>query len=161
MQLFVFLRFDAPLFHERFPYSVLRANRLNAVQILAPDTNILLNFSYPVKRVVVSEIVNHLLDPETSPKILTTPTHVKWVLEVIGQGFSLPIEDVPIMEKCVALYSQWLLSPPELRPPGFKEQDQYFFQARKSQHRLWLTVSFRITLRATESFAHKFLILFL
>eukprot|EP01122_Echinamoeba_exundans_P014768 TRINITY_DN6753_c0_g1_i2.p1 TRINITY_DN6753_c0_g1~~TRINITY_DN6753_c0_g1_i2.p1 ORF type:complete len:1091 (-),score=190.34 TRINITY_DN6753_c0_g1_i2:1420-4692(-) len=92
------------------------------------DTNILLNFSYTVKKTVVSEVVNHMLDPDVSPKILTTPTHVRWVLEVIGQGFTLPIEDVPIMEKCISLYSKWLLSPSELRPPGFNAQDQYFYQ---------------------------------
>jgi hypothetical protein len=71
-----------------------------------------------------------MLDPDVSPKILTTPTHVRWVLEVIGQGFTLPIEDVPIMEKCISLYSRWLLSPSELRPPGFNVQDQYFYQVR-------------------------------
>jgi hypothetical protein len=71
-----------------------------------------------------------MLDPDVSPKILTTPTHVRWVLEVIGQGFTLPIEDVPIMEKCISLYSRWLLSPSELRPPGFNVQDQFFYQVR-------------------------------
>jgi len=59
---------------------------------------------------------------------LTNPSHVKFVMEIIGAGFTLNIEDVAIMERCVALYGQWLLSPPEHRPPGLNQEEQYFLQ---------------------------------
>jgi hypothetical protein len=52
-------------------------------------------------------------------------------MEVIGQGFTLAVEDIQIMEKCVQLYGQWLLNPPEMRPPGLNQQDQFFFQVRE------------------------------
>lgn len=49
-------------------------------------------------------------------------------MEIVGAGFTLNIEDAPIIDKCVALYNQWLTNPPDQRPPGFNRMDQYFFQ---------------------------------
>lgn len=45
-----------------------------------------------VRRIVVGEVVKYLADPTTPKTVLTTPDHVKWVLEVTGQSFSLPVE---------------------------------------------------------------------
>jgi len=45
-----------------------------------------------VRRIVVAEVVKYLADPNTPKTVLTTPDHVKWVLEVTGQSFSLPVE---------------------------------------------------------------------
>lgn len=92
------------------------------------ESNILGQFSYNVKKAVVSEIVDHLLEAETSHQILSTSAHVSWVMEVIGQGFTLKLEDVKVIEKCVELYRRWLTGHHDNLPPGFTTNEQHFYR---------------------------------
>ncbi|KAJ3171864.1 hypothetical protein HK101_011215 [Irineochytrium annulatum] len=51
--------------------------------------------------------------------VLTSPSHVKWVMELVGHGFSLPIEDIAIIRECSLVYSAWLLEP-QYRPAALR-----------------------------------------
>lgn len=85
------------------------------------------------RRVLVSEIT-HYLHPgpgkhAPDPSIFSSPAHVKWYFEVIGQGFTLPLEDMDITSIDVNLYAQWLLEP-SLRPAVISKDglEQEFYQ---------------------------------
>ncbi|KAG0000864.1 hypothetical protein BGZ79_005377 [Entomortierella chlamydospora] len=45
--------------------------------------------------------------------------HMRWVMEVLGQGFALPLEELSIAQETTQLYSQWLFEP-QLRPLAFR-----------------------------------------
>ncbi|KAF9109351.1 hypothetical protein BGX27_007698 [Mortierella sp. AM989] len=45
--------------------------------------------------------------------------HMKWAMEVLGQGFALPLEELPIAQETTQLYSQWLFEP-QMRPLAFR-----------------------------------------
>lgn len=42
---------------------------------------------------------------------LVAPAHVWWAMEVVGQGFALPVDDLhkDVVERCLAIYAGWLL----------------------------------------------------
>ncbi|KAI8379851.1 hypothetical protein EDC96DRAFT_491951, partial [Choanephora cucurbitarum] len=52
----------------------------------------------PIRRVLTSEITTCLHPPSgkhlPDPSIFSSPAHIKWFMEVIGQGFNLPLEDM-------------------------------------------------------------------
>ncbi|KAI9093828.1 hypothetical protein DFS34DRAFT_665968 [Phlyctochytrium arcticum] len=85
------------------------------------ESDILTAFPLGVKKKLIFEVTQYLLTPPnshppvtTSPDpahLLTSPAHVRWMMEVVGQGFSLPIEDVGIIQMTVAVYANWLLEP--------------------------------------------------
>ena len=60
-----------------------------------------------------------LLAPASEGPIgkLHSPAHLRWVLEVLGQAFALPLDDIGIIGNAVAIYVAWLTRP-ETRPPG-------------------------------------------
>jgi hypothetical protein len=55
------------------------------------DTNVLGGFPLVVKKAIVSSTVGFLIDASTK-SILLTKNHVLWSMEIIGQGFALPME---------------------------------------------------------------------
>lgn len=57
---------------------------------------------------------------------ISTPAHVKWLMEVIAQGFTLNMEDLPVIERCVTIYTKWLLGGPEDKPPGLLAEETFF-----------------------------------
>lgn len=59
---------------------------------------------------------------------MTTPAHVSWVMEAVGQGFGLKLEDVKVIEKCIELYRRWLSGHPDSLPPGLLASDQHFYR---------------------------------
>ncbi|KAF9582106.1 hypothetical protein BGW38_000639 [Lunasporangiospora selenospora] len=46
--------------------------------------------------------------------------HMRWAMEVLGQGFALPLEELSIAQETTQLYSQWLFEP-QMRPQAFRE----------------------------------------
>ncbi|KAI9322315.1 hypothetical protein BX666DRAFT_2022811 [Dichotomocladium elegans] len=98
-----------------------------------PQTNILGSLPLSTRRVLVSEITNYLFPPAgktgPDPAFFTSPAHVKWFMEVIGQGFNLPLEDMDIAASDVCIYSQWLLEP-TMRPAIINTDglEQEFYQ---------------------------------
>jgi hypothetical protein len=61
---------------------------------------------------------------------LTSETHVLFVMELIGQGFNLPLYQLSIIELSVLVYSGWLLDPPK-RPTAIQActSDSEIFQS--------------------------------
>jgi hypothetical protein len=47
-------------------------------------------------------------------------------MEVVAQGFTLHMEDLPIIEKCIATYTKWLLGGPDDKPPGIVAEETFF-----------------------------------
>ncbi|KAF8980736.1 hypothetical protein BGZ46_003773 [Entomortierella lignicola] len=45
--------------------------------------------------------------------------HMRWAMEVLGQGFALPLEELWIAQDTTQLYSQWLFEP-QMRPLAFR-----------------------------------------
>lgn len=80
-------------------------------------------FPYAVRRTVVAAVVERL---ESFNPQISTPAHVKWLMEVIAQGFTLNMEDLPVIERCVTIYTKWLLGGPEDKPPGLLAEETFF-----------------------------------
>jgi len=89
-----------------------------------PESHILKEFSLPVKKILVQQVVTFLLEHGTS-KILSSPSHVRWAMETCGQGFSLPIEEEDSILKVITLYRGWILEPKN-RPASISDNFQYF-----------------------------------
>eukprot|EP01114_Cavostelium_apophysatum_P012293 TRINITY_DN2733_c0_g1_i3.p1 TRINITY_DN2733_c0_g1~~TRINITY_DN2733_c0_g1_i3.p1 ORF type:complete len:1100 (-),score=286.84 TRINITY_DN2733_c0_g1_i3:2012-5311(-) len=93
------------------------------------DSNILGSFPLQVKKAVIMQIVGYFaLDP-TSKATLTTDAHVEWVMECVGQGFALPIEEDAIMSSCIEIYKRWLLEPAQQPKPILEDTKQFFLQS--------------------------------
>lgn|SRR3990167_24319 len=88
---------------------------------------ILKDFSLPVKKILVQQVVTFLLEPGISVKVLTSPAHVSWALETCGQGFTLPIEEEDSITKVILLYKIWALESKN-RPQPINDNTQYFLQ---------------------------------
>jgi hypothetical protein len=86
---------------------------------------VLKDFSLFVRRAIISQVVNFLL--EAPANILSSQAHIKWVMETCGQGFNLPMEDETIINHCTELYRRWALES-QYRPAAFDEQPQLFLQ---------------------------------
>ena len=86
-----------------------------------------------IRRALISEITNYLQPGPgkhlPDPNIFASPAHVKWFMEVLGQGFSLPLEDMDITSNDVSIYAQWLFEP-HLRPAAVVNEglEQEFYQ---------------------------------
>ncbi|KAH6594850.1 hypothetical protein BASA50_006324 [Batrachochytrium salamandrivorans] len=115
------------------------AARLSELGMLEPnpESGILDSFPLSVKRKLISEITQCLL-PRTSPMgdpgaNLSSAAHVNWMMEVVGQGFSLPIDDVIVIQDSINVYHSWLLEK-TTRPAIIQQHGdssdlaQHFFQ---------------------------------
>lgn len=98
------------------------------------DSNILTHFPLEAKCIIIHE-TNHYISsniPLTSSRF-ATEVHVNWVMEIIGQGFSLPIANSDIINGSVKIYAAWLLQA-QTRPLAIMEAGdesealQLFFQ---------------------------------
>ncbi|ORY23340.1 hypothetical protein BCR33DRAFT_796550 [Rhizoclosmatium globosum] len=105
-----------------------------------PDTNIIAPLPLAVRKKLIFESVNCLSQRSAVPNhtnTLTSFPHVKWYMELIGHGLSLPIEDVTIINECINVYKAWLLEGGDLAPQELKALSRCFgssllFQPRKS-----------------------------
>jgi hypothetical protein len=100
------------------------------------ETHILKGFSLAVRKVLVQQVVSFLIDGLCAIKTLTSPAHVCWAMEVIGQGFSLPMEDQESVQKAVTLYRIWALEP-TYRPVSIGENPQFFLQVSTTVPDCW------------------------
>ncbi|CAO3613291.1 unnamed protein product [Cunninghamella blakesleeana] len=113
------------------------------LQLLQHDsqTNILESLPLPIRRTLISEITTYLqpanIKHPPDPTIFSSPANVKWYMEVIGQGFTLPLEDMYITNDDISIYSQWLLEP-AMRPAivSAESLEQEFFQIIFHQYSL-------------------------
>lgn len=76
---------------------------------------------------LISEITSFLKQADSS--VFASPAHVKWFMEVIGQGFNLPLEDMAITDSDVDIYAKWLFEP-TIRPAAVVNEglEQEFYQ---------------------------------
>eukprot|EP01119_Soliformovum_irregulare_P013034 TRINITY_DN3433_c0_g4_i1.p1 TRINITY_DN3433_c0_g4~~TRINITY_DN3433_c0_g4_i1.p1 ORF type:complete len:1246 (+),score=344.03 TRINITY_DN3433_c0_g4_i1:113-3850(+) len=94
-----------------------------------PNTNILGAFSLGVKKNVTIQIVSFILESTNVKTLLPTDSHVQWVMEVVGQGFQLPLEEEAVIASCIDLYKRWLLEGSESKPvPIAQDTKQIFVQ---------------------------------
>nr|CAG8510797.1 3940_t:CDS:10 [Entrophospora candida] len=111
---------------------------------LNPDSNVLAKFPLNVRKVLISEITQTLLQAH-DPNLLSSTYHVKWVMEAIGQGFTLPLEEMTITSNSKELYSQWLFEP-NFRPAAIREatgkpEEQEFWQTIFHHYSLFSSTS--------------------
>ncbi|KAL9543689.1 hypothetical protein MBANPS3_007993 [Mucor bainieri] len=104
------------------------------VHIGTTETNILGSLPLSIRRVLISEITGYLHPSSGNkqppdPSIFASPAHVKWFMEVIGQGFNLPLEDMAITNDDVDIYARWLFEH-NSRPLAVVEEglEQEFYQ---------------------------------
>ena len=57
-----------------------------------PESDILESFPLPVRKILIQEVVTFLGSSE-DPSNLSSQAHVRWVMEVVGAAFALPIEE--------------------------------------------------------------------
>ena len=80
-----------------------------------------------MQKVLVSQVVTHLLEPKVAAKVLSSPSHVCWAMETCGQGFSLPIEEEESITKVISFYRMLALEPSR-RPCSIDGNPQFFLQ---------------------------------
>ncbi|KAJ3279723.1 hypothetical protein HK104_001216, partial [Borealophlyctis nickersoniae] len=76
---------------------------------------------------------------ETS-QMLTSFAHVLWAMEVVGQGFALPIEDVGVISASIRVYEAWLLDP-AAKPVAMRD-----LKGTQSEQKFWQTIFQHISL---------------
>jgi hypothetical protein len=86
------------------------------------------------RRLIVQQVNAFLLSPppttaatDIDADCFASEFHVRWFMECIAQGFSLPIEDWRTIEQSARIYSQWLLEK-QSRPAVLLPQLQSYFQ---------------------------------
>jgi hypothetical protein len=62
---------------------------------------------------MISQMNKYLLssDAYEPAEVLTSPAHVKFAMELVGQGLDLPISQLGIIQQSVNVYGAWLLEP--------------------------------------------------
>ncbi|KAH7036564.1 hypothetical protein BKA57DRAFT_175622 [Linnemannia elongata] len=84
-----------------------------------PVSNVLARFPLNVKKTMITEVTSTLL-VTSDLTLLSSMAHMKWAMEVLGQGFALPLEELSITQETTQLYSQWLFEP-QMRPMAFRQ----------------------------------------
>ncbi|KAI9013630.1 hypothetical protein DFJ74DRAFT_682735 [Hyaloraphidium curvatum] len=113
---------------------------LAALRDALAESNVLGRFPLPLRRALIDSVASSLLSHgplpigspvpasegplgaafltpqqwaglQASSSWLTAPAHVWWAMEVVGQGFALPVDEFhrDVVEKCLAVYSGWIL----------------------------------------------------
>ncbi|KAF9574487.1 hypothetical protein EC968_006292 [Mortierella alpina] len=90
-------------------------------------------FPLQVRKTLITEVTSTLL-VTSDLSLLHSMAHMKWAMEVLGQGFALPLEELSIAQETTQLYSQWLFEP-QVRPLAFRMaagtvDEQLLYQAR-------------------------------
>jgi hypothetical protein len=83
------------------------------VHIFKQDTNIMGNFPLDVRHTIIAQMNRYFLTAQdVAPEsLLSSPAHVQFSMEIIGQGCNLPLYLLSIMEDSVAVYQNWLMNP--------------------------------------------------
>lgn len=63
------------------------------LSLTGADQGVLLAFPIPTRSLIASHLADYLLKETTPITTLSTMAHVHLVLECVGQGFSLPIDN--------------------------------------------------------------------
>lgn len=78
-----------------------------------PDSDILGGFPLEVKVVLISQMNRYFLSigGYEPAEVLTSPAHVNFAMEIVAQGFDLPIHQIAIIQQSANVYAAWLLDP--------------------------------------------------
>ena len=72
-----------------------------------PKSNVMAHF----RCAIISQTNKYFLGDQAIPEQhLKSDAHIKFVMEIIGQSFSLPLYHLPIIFESVAVYKNWLLN---------------------------------------------------
>ncbi|BFU18423.1 hypothetical protein EHI8A_022680 [Entamoeba histolytica HM-1:IMSS-B] len=98
---------------------------LNLMQIDL-NTDIVRIFKVEIQRIIVQsvslEIISNLQEFQSK---LCTHDHCKWVMEVIGCGFTLPVDDHKTIAHCISLYEEWFINLQNVPTPIEEMRDHY------------------------------------
>lgn len=99
-----------------------------------PVSNVLARFPLQVRKTLITEVASTLL-VSSDLTLLSSMAHMRWAMEVLGQGFALPLEELSIAQETTQLYSQWLFEP-QMRPMAFHqavgtEDEQLLYQVSR------------------------------
>ncbi|KAJ6253423.1 hypothetical protein M0813_13393 [Anaeramoeba flamelloides] len=102
---------------------------LNHISQVTPNqhrikTDVLVRFPHALKKSVISQILNYLLECSNLDNLIPSTFHMKWFLEVTGQAFALPIEEHQIISVALKIYDSWILG---LNLPSVFDQKKNFF----------------------------------
>eukprot|EP01135_Chromosphaera_perkinsii_P004404 Nk52_evm7s280 gene=Nk52_evmTU7s280 len=95
-----------------------------------PETNVLGAFPLSVRKTIITAVVK-FMEKSSNRQFLSSHSHVNWVMEVVGQGFSLPIQEADTIVSCIELYNEWLqsmFSPNEGIPPCIINNPQKYYR---------------------------------
>eukprot|EP01028_Stygiella_incarcerata_P005580 TRINITY_DN2343_c1_g1_i2.p1 TRINITY_DN2343_c1_g1~~TRINITY_DN2343_c1_g1_i2.p1 ORF type:complete len:1241 (+),score=324.07 TRINITY_DN2343_c1_g1_i2:259-3981(+) len=91
------------------------------------ERNVMKAFPLEVRRSIVSTMVQFVRsDIGSAGKSLTTKAHVEYILETIGQAYSLPLDDLSTMQYAFDIYKEWLFG--RKLPAAFADDMQLFLQ---------------------------------
>ncbi|KAJ3271069.1 hypothetical protein HDV01_007082 [Terramyces sp. JEL0728] len=97
-----------------------KSRYMNSKQL---ESNILHEFPLDVKCILISKVNHFVLSPPANcnpSDILTSPAHVNFIMEFVGQGFNLPLENIKTISDGLNIYANWLQIP-DSRPIVIKE----------------------------------------
>ncbi len=76
------------------------------------EGNVLQTYPNVVGREVVQSVLRPLCEQvegvSDEPSPLTTPVQVEWTMQVVGYGFTLPLQDRALIAQCISVYESWL-----------------------------------------------------
>lgn len=79
---------------------------------ITTESDVLGSFPLDVKCQMISQMNKYLLSAEGEPsEVLTSPNHVKFAMELVGQGLDLPLYNISIISSSITVYANWLLEP--------------------------------------------------
>lgn len=83
-----------------------------AIQADPADANVLRTYPNNVGREVVQSVLRPLCEQVENQfdesSNLTTSEQVEWTMQVVGYGFSLPLQDKAVIGQCITVYESWL-----------------------------------------------------
>ena len=106
--------------------------RVSEMGMLTHDLrgNILKFFPLSVVKSVVNLISDFLDSGVNFNEVLPTDAHVQWVIDCLGYGFTMPIENEKVGHTCISLYTKWLN--PATRPSSMNEKLNFFLSVSKA-----------------------------
>ncbi|KAI8907305.1 hypothetical protein EDD86DRAFT_209278 [Gorgonomyces haynaldii] len=110
-------------------------SRIKELRLLMddPESNVMGSFPLESKRIMIHETNKHIISNiQFTSAAFTSNSHVKWIMEVVGQGLSLPLNDLDIIQDSLSIYTQWLVDPTSRPMAIITRQDdtvlQQFYQ---------------------------------
>ena len=97
------------------------------------DSHILKAFSPECSRDICYTTISYLTSIDAGQDIrdmLSSATHIKWAMEILGHAFALRMEDYDIIKGTIEIYEKWLRIDRriDMRPPCILHVEQGFIQ---------------------------------